>query len=423
MDNGTIKIGDFLKTAHATAERASEVVKQAAADNEALYGIKDPTEQGKASIPGCGDASHRSSLGLPPNSNNLGEADKEHNIMSVTKPNGTGQGEYTTPRCGTSLDESIKSPTAPISKMATIAQIASNLRAAAEAGVQKEAAAPAETQETQAPAAAEAPAAPQEKAAAPAVQLPTEFANDADLMSKLASIAAVALGSEEGRRAFADILEKEAGVKEACALVSQAANSIQEAAQAQTKQASSGLSYADFQVAEMCKQAHATWLGSFETELEKKAYAQGVEDANAVADAVDAGAEPTIPGAGEGLEDDQVLQILQELVTSGEVSQEEADAILAAAGNAAADGLDPEELAAALQQTVEAGQISPDQAAAIAQVVMGGAGAEGAPAEAVPAGAEDQAAAAAAEDPTVKAAASQAIEKAASVAGYLWGIK
>lgn len=397
MDNGTIKVSDFLKAARATRDQANSVVKQAAADTEALTGIKDPADQGTATIPSAGDASNRSALGIPANGNNMGEANKEHNIMDVTKPNGVGEGSYETPRCGTSRDESIKSPTAPINKMAGIADIAARLKASAEVA-QEKAAAPV-----------------QEKVAAPAVQLPTELHSDSDLMAKLASYAAVALASEEGRRAFSDILLKEAGVKEACALVQQAAAEVQAAAQEQVKAASSGLTYTDFQLAEMSKRASAAWNANFTTDFEKAAYAQGEADANAMADAVEAGQEPGIPGGGEeGLEDDQILAILQELVASGEVSQEEAEAILAAIGEGAADGIDPEELAAGLQQAVEAGELTPDQAAAIAQEVMGGG------AEDVPAGAEEQAAAAAAADPTVAAAADQAVEKAASVLAYLW---
>lgn len=393
MDNSTVTFQEFLKEARSVRDRADAAVKQASADTEALYGIKDPACQGETAIPSCGDANHRSAMGIPANGTNLKDGNNEHNIMSVTKPNGTGQGEYITPRCGTTADAQVKSPTAPISKIAKLAEIAANLR---------ESAAPA-----------------QEKAAAPAVQLPEEFASDQDLMAKLASYAVVALGSEEGRRAFTEILEREAGIKEACAIVNQAAAEVQAAAEEQIKaaaaQQSSGMTYTDFQLNEMSKQAHAAWVASFDTDFEKLAYAQGAADAEAMADAVDAGATPEIPGSGdEGLTDDQILTILQELVNAGEIAPEEAEAILAALGEEAADGIDPEELAEALQEAVEAGQISPDQAAAIAEQVMGGL-------QEVPAADAEAAAAAAAQDPTVTDAAGQAVEKAASVAKYLWG--
>lgn len=413
MDNSTVTFQEFLKEARSVRDRADAAVKQASADTEALYGIKDPACQGETAIPSCGDANHRSSMGIPANGTNLKEGNNEHNIMSVTKPNGTGQGEYITPRCGSTVDAQVKSPTAPISKIAKLAEIASNLRASAAAP------APAE-------APTEAPA--QEQAAAPAPQLPEEFASDQDLMAKLASYAVVALGSEEGRRAFTEILEREAGIKEACAIVNQAAAEVQAAAEEQIKaaaaQQSSGMTYTDFQLNEMSKQAHAAWVASFDTDLEKLAYAQGAADAEAMADAVDAGAAPEIPGSGdEGLTDDQILTILQELVNAGEVAPEEAEAILAALGEEAADGIDPEELAEALQEAVEAGQISPDQAAAIAEQVMGSlqGEAEGMPEE-IPAGSEDVAAAVAAQDPAVTDAAGQVVEKAASVAKYLWDV-
>lgn len=395
MSDNKVLFKEFLKSASAIADG---IRKEAAPDKEALYGIKDPNNKGEATIPGCLEGSNRSALGLPENCTNLTEPNKDHHIMSVTNPNGVGQGEYITPRCGTERDERVKSPTEPLSKMARIAEMAAGLKAQY----------------------AEKQAAPQQPVAAPAAALPSDITQDQDLMSKLASMAAVALGTEAGRAEFAKILERSAGIKEASAIVTAAAQATQEAQQA-VKQASAQAELDAAQNAhlarmvEFSKQAHAAWQNCYETDMEKLAYAAGAEDANATADAVEAGADPSIPGAGEeGLTDDEILQVLGELVQSGQVSQEDAEAILQAAGESANDGLDPEEFAAALQAAVQSGQIDPETAAAIAEQAMGGGMAGGAP-EMSP----EEAAAAA--DPAVAAAANEAVEKAASVVNYLWG--
>ena len=398
MSDNKVLFKEFLKSASAIADG---IRKEAAPDKEALYGIKDPNNKGEATIPGCLEGSNRSALGLPENCTNLTEPNKDHHIMSVTNPNGVGQGEYITPRCGTERDERVKSPTEPLSKMARIAEMAAGLKAQY----------------------AEKQAAPQyaPQPSAPAAALPSDITQDQDLMSKLASMAAVALGTEAGRAEFAKILERSAGIKEASAIVTAAAQATQEAQYA-VKQASAQAELDAAQNAhlarmvEFSKQAHAAWQNCYETDMEKLAYAAGAEDANATADAVEAGADPSIPGAGdEGLTDDEILQVLGELVQSGQVSQEDAEAILQAAGESANDGLDPEEFAAALQAAVQSGEIDPETAAAIAEQAMGGGMAAGG----TPAMSPEEAAAAA--DPAVAAAANEAVEKAASVVNYLWG--
>lgn len=394
MSDNKVLFKEFLKSASAIADG---IRKEAAPDKEALYGIKDPNNKGEATIPGCLEGSNRSALGLPENCTNLTEPNKDHHIMSVTNPNGVGQGEYITPRCGTERDERVKSPTEPLSKMARIAEMAAGLKAQ----YAEKQAAPQYAPQPSAPAAA---------------ALPSDITQDQDLMSKLASMAAVALGTEAGRAEFAKILERSAGIKEASAIVTAAAQATQEAQQA-VKQASAQAELDAAQNAhlarmvEFSKQAHAAWQNCYETDMEKLAYAAGAEDANATADAVEAGADPSIPGAGdEGLTDDEILQVLGELVQSGQVSQEDAEAILQAAGESANDGLDPEEFAAALQAAVQSGEIDPETAAAIAEQAMGGG---------APAMSPEEAAAAA--DPAVAAAANEAVEKAASVVNYLWG--
>jgi polyhydroxyalkanoate synthesis regulator phasin len=161
--------------------------------------------------------------------------------------------------------------------------------------------------------------------------------------------------------------------------------------------------------ASVCAESHDAWLNYFQTAIEKQAYAQGAVDGEQAAQAMEAGAAPEIPGTEEGgMSDDDVMQIIQEMVQTGEIAPEEAEAILAAT---AQDGqVTLEEIAAYLEQAVASGEIGQDEAAAIAQAIMaevqGGAGMEEAPmpAEAAP----------------VDPAAAEGVAKAASVISSLF---
>lgn len=481
---------EFLKEAASRYQNAGEVIKQAA-DEEALNGIKDPDSKGTTSIPGFGDGSNRSAQSLPENRSNMGEPNKDRNIINVTDPNGTGQGEYIQPRDGDALDNAATSPTTPLEKMSSIA---AQLKASAEAmksafsksAAQAEQApvqaeqAPVQTE--QAPAAEQAPAqteqapaqeaAPQEKQASPGfgnTDMPTSLDNP-DIMSKLAATAYVALGTEDGARALTEALEKQAGAEEARAIIYQLSQDLEKEAAAAAayneelaKQASvqsliarqqaeqvyaaqqyemqkqaaaaqqasakpQGIPYVEFQKAAMADMAHNEWCKFFnDSPLQKQAYAQGAADGDAAAAAMAEGGEPDIPGAGDVTADD-VVAYLQQLVESGQIQQEEAEAVLQTLGAAADDGVDPQEFADALRQAVESGQVSPEEAEVIAQQYMAQfGGGEGAPAGApdggaeVPPGAEEEAAAAAAQDPVAAGAAAEGVQKAASIVKGLWG--
>jgi polyhydroxyalkanoate synthesis regulator phasin len=146
--------------------------------------------------------------------------------------------------------------------------------------------------------------------------------------------------------------------------------------------------------------------------MEKLAYATGAVDGQDAAEAAMAGGEPSIEGEEPTAED--VMECLQELVEAGEVSPEEAQAVIASLGEAAEDGISGEELAEILRAGVESGEISPEQAEAIAQAYMEDlAGAEG---EEV---AEEEEMAPEM-DAEAAAAAAPAVEKTASVMHALW---
>lgn len=386
MANKSVQMfNDWLSQAEDLVKSASVKV---AADNEALNGIKDPTDRGQVSIPDCGDGSNRTAQGLPSNANNMGEPSKEHNIMDVTKPNGVGQGQYTVPADGSAADKAVTSPTAPLSKLAAslleVNNAANAVRGAATAT--------------------------QTKAASPATfELPVSLASDADLMSKLASIGGLMLGSEAGQRAVADVLEKQAGLDEARAIIAEAEAALYKEA-SQNIHDNTIMDETMIKQATACYNSHAAWLNQFGTDMEKIAYANGAEDGEAIADAVEAGADPS---ALADVSDEEVLEYLQELVESGQIAPEEAEAVIQALGDAGQDGVTPEEVADAIREAVESGELTPEQGQLIAQQYMeefqGGAGDE-----------EAAAAEAAAADPAVQAAAAEATEKTAAVVNSLW---
>lgn len=387
MNNTTQLFSTWIGSAK---DRVKSAQTKLAADEEALTGINDPTNKGTVQIPSHNDGNNRKLLNLPDNTTNMEEPDKQHNIMDVTKPDGTGQGEYVTPRDGDARDNAATSPTAPLDKIAaTLAESIKKLQAESEQT--KEASAP--VQETPA---ATTPTAPadgnqQKSAASGTFELPINLQSDASLMEKLASIGGVMLGTTEGQQAVAEALEREAGIKEASAIVAMVNQSMVESMQAPaTKQASTAmeklanvinqgqqpaaqLTEAQMQKIASDEAAHSAWINSYATDIEKRAYAQGAADAEAMNAGMAEGGQPAIPGS-EELSDEEILQTIQMMVESGEISQEDAEALLQALGGDGQVGGSLEQIAMELQQAVESGQISPEQAEAIAQQILADAG-------------------------------------------------
>lgn len=398
MANKQVKMfNDWIASAQ---ERVKSASVKVAADQEALN-MKDPTDRGQVSIPDCGDGSNRAAQGLPTNTSNMGEPNKEHNIFDVTKPNGAGQGEYVVPKDGTAADEAVKSPTTPLSKMAQALKELQQ-KSAATAPVAKPA----------------APAAPVKQASQGTFELPVSLLPDNSLMDKLASIGGIMLGSEAGQKMVAEVLEKEAGIAEARAIIAEAQATMEKEAASQFYEENNMMynqpNTAMNKSAAAAKSAHVAWYNSFNTDMEKNAYMNGAEDGAAVADAIEAGEDPEELA---DVSDEEVIAYLQELVESGQISQEEAEAVLQAIGDASEDGLTPEEMAQALTAAVEAGEITPEHAQALAQQYMAEFNAAEETADEEAMAAEE---AAAMEDPAVQEAAATATEKTASVINHLW---
>ena len=404
MSTTATKFRDLFARAQACRQGALTSMSKSAADEEALTGIKDPTNEGTVSIP-SGDGDKASNRDLPTNGSNEPDGgDKMHHIMDVTKPDGVGQGSYVTPRNGTAIDEAVNSPTKSLDK---IAQLAGALQSS----------------EQQAP--VEEPA---EKQATADVNMPESL--EYDILTKLASIGAYMLGSERGRQAVEQTIAHEAGIKEAAAIVNAAGDMMKQAAAhvtAQQQEAEAALMIK----AAAAETAHAAWLNSFQTDMEKQAYMAGAQDGAAMADAEAAGVSPEAIDAAsaEGMSDDEIMAMLQEAVAQGLISEEEVEAILAQAaqGDTNQDEMiGPDEFAAILQAALQSGEITEDQASQAAQMYLAqvegmAGGAEGAVApEAAEAVTPEDAALA---DEAVKTAAAHSTQNVANIVNYLYGAK
>ena len=408
MSTTATKFRDLFARAQACRQGALTSMSKSAADEEALTGIKDPTNEGTVSIP-SGDGDKASNRDLPTNGSNEPDGgDKMHHIMDVTKPDGVGQGSYVTPRNGTAIDEAVNSPTKSLDK---IAQLAGALQSS----------------EQQAP--VEEPAEkPAEKQATADVNMPESI--EYDILTKLASIGAYMLGSERGRQAVEQTIAHEAGIKEAAAIVNAAGDMMKQAAAhatARQKEAEAALMIK----AAAAETAHKAWIDSFQTDLEKQAYMAGAQDGAAMADAEAAGVSPEAIDAAsaEGMSDDEIMAMLQEAVAQGLISEEEVEAILAQAaqGDSNQDEMiGPDEFAAILQAALQSGEITEEQASQAAQMYLAqvegmAGGAEGAVApEAAEAVTPEDAAMA---EEAVKTAAAHSTQNVANIVNYLYGAK
>jgi hypothetical protein len=193
------------------------------------------------------------------------------------------------------------------------------------------------------------PSAPTTKSASPVNEIedtPIQF--DQEAMLKLA---AAILETEEGIDLVTPYLNRKAGRDATLSMIKEASDAyntaleqayMQEAYEAQLYQAAEQEEFAKrafvehvFQNASneeeaynMIKAAHvhAVNRDAFETEFEKLAYDQGVDDAAAMMAAEEGGAEPSLEGA-EAPTLEQILMLLDAAVQSGEIDEETAAAL------------------------------------------------------------------------------------------------
>jgi len=187
----------------------------------------------------------------------------------------------------------------------------------------------------------------------------------------LAKIASAVLSTEEGFSFVQDVLEKQAGeaaAREQILEAIEAANAydqseqikaaayhgaVTDAEQIHDELYAAGVTEEDADA--ILKQAalHQDRINSYDHPLLKQAYATGVDDAAMLAAADEAaGAEgvppvdEALPMGGEDLSEEEILALLQEMIASGEISEEDIMAALDAEGGGMAEEPAPEEMAA-----------------------------------------------------------------------------
>lgn len=201
-----------------------------------------------------------------------------------------------------------------------------------------------------------APVAPTQKSAtqgnpAPQLDLSTDV---------LAKIASAILASDEGINYAYRTLEKQAGAAVAHARINEAIEMAnQYDANEQVKQAAfteaqdkatnvynflidNGVTEADCDGILKTAALHQSAIMEYEHPMLKAAYAQAMDDAGTMEAADEAagaeGAPPVdeaLPMGGEQLSEEEIMQLLQEMIASGEITAEDVQAALAAEGGAA----------------------------------------------------------------------------------------
>lgn len=160
------------------------------------------------------------------------------------------------------------------------------------------------------------------------VSLPNEFSTEFHV--KLASqLLATEEGREHARSILADAMGAEAVetlIKQASAMEKVAAEQAQ--FEGQIKQAMEKMSPEERDAFVKSARFHHGEVEQLENDFEKQAYQQGAMDAAAMEEA--GGALPEIPGAESDMTIEEVVMILDQLVQSGEIDPQMADAILQA---------------------------------------------------------------------------------------------
>lgn len=188
----------------------------------------------------------------------------------------------------------------------------------------------------------------EEKEAADVEATASDFEEDANAYQKIASLV---MNYEEGRNLVNELADRELGKQAAENLIKEAAEmeNIQQAfeeeqaqAAAQVEEMLKGASEEDVKDIEKLMVLHSGALESFENDYEKEAYDLGVKQAAAAMDAE--GGE--MPMEGEDVSLDEVAAVIMQMVESGEIDPQLAEAILAElagadGGAGMEEGMDP----------------------------------------------------------------------------------
>ena len=286
----------------------------------------DPNYQGNPDIPSFNTEKNRSNINLPNNPNNLNgpqDVDGTQGLCTVTNPSGVGQGNYPKPIDGNARDAAFTSPSTPISK------IAGNL---ADSAVDQ-------------------------------FDMPRNIKNDVPLMQKLAYVGGHVLATKQGQQLVSDILLKQAGRVEAQSILNEVYADMQ-------KEASFEEQHNSVYTEQACTDYHMANLNNCYYDFEKNAYMQGAVDGDAMADAAEVGAEQELPVEEDNISDDEIMSAVQQLVESGQISPEEAEAFLAEISGDELPQYTGQELAAMIAEDLQAGKITPEMADALAAEVL-----------------------------------------------------
>ena len=175
-----------------------------------------------------------------------------------------------------------------------------------------------------------------------AEELASDFDTEETAYHKIAELV---LNYEEGRQMVNDLADREFGKEAAAQLIDEAQyiQSVQDEAamsEAQGAQATEELlkSASEEDIKEMQKLAavHGMNVSKMEYDFEQEAYDLGCKQA---AMAMDAGGE--IPGAGGDVSLDEVAAVIMQMVESGELDPQTAEAVLQQLAGADAGGMDP----------------------------------------------------------------------------------
>ena len=326
--------GSVIKLASSHQQKAASSVSE-----------RDPSNAGTVTAPSHPDGDNNAKTGLPEQSRPKNNDNCATVVVgeNVAKPSGTGENVPTV----------AKTVELGAEKAATAAKaVGASLRAlAAKSASAPAVAAPAAVLGAPKAAAAPAAVATAPKAAA-SVDAPETLRGD--VFSKIASELAA---TEEGRAVLNAHLERRVGQQMAANLLKSAAEAHQAERAEHEKQAAEAQAaelFSNVLVGSLVKRASSTrtqeWLKNafeihqanlgmypeFAHPLLKAAYAQGVDDAGATAPEGQAGA---LPGAeGTQVDPEEILALIQQMVQSGEISEEDAQGILQELGAALQGG-------------------------------------------------------------------------------------
>lgn len=317
----------------ALRKQASELTERVEKQAAELKDVKDPNNKGTVAIPSS-EASDPAISGVVKNDLNLNTKREDSNITVPLNPVLEGKTPDVKNGDAENKSDSISTKSATALKGA-LWKFASEL----------------DTQTSE----------PKKEQAQPEKSASNDALNDADIqdaINKCANIGAFMLQFEEGRKTCLDLIERHHGVKAA----SDASKEIEVLLQKQASAITPEEKVAMEKLAN-ARKVHEANISALESDFEKMAYAQGAQDAAAMAQAPE-GAEPAVEN--QDLSPEEAEQLLAELVNSGEISQEAAQAILQAAESGDITAL-IEAAMSELDAAVQSGQLSEEEAVQVAQ--------------------------------------------------------